>query len=189
MEAKGFAIDSNENQPATKMKKFVPSLVVAIAFLAGCSSSDLSSGSTTIGPNLSSMVNGYKIEPYANLTGAKLSDTKLIRVDLYHANLTDADLRGANLSGANLATANLTYANLTNTKMIGTKLFGAKLTGAYQTFTPQNQTPNYEPDDDSVEDDYVEDYETCIGDCNDMDNDGRTWDDIDGDGDGRYESG
>lgn len=32
------------------------------------------------------------------------------------------------------------------------------------------------------------DYDTCIGDCFDMDNDGRTYDDVDGDGDGRYES-
>lgn len=32
-------------------------------------------------------------------------------------------------------------------------------------------------------------YETpCSGDCYDMDNDGRTYNDIDGDGDGRYES-
>jgi hypothetical protein len=27
----------------------------------------------------------------------------------------------------------------------------------------------------------------CIGDCTDMDNDGRTWDDVDADGDGRFE--
>ena len=27
----------------------------------------------------------------------------------------------------------------------------------------------------------------CYGDCTDMDNDGRTWDDVDADGDGRYE--
>lgn len=30
--------------------------------------------------------------------------------------------------------------------------------------------------------------DSCIGDCYDMDNDGRTWNDIDRDGDGRYES-
>ena len=28
----------------------------------------------------------------------------------------------------------------------------------------------------------------CDGDCNDMDNDGRTWDDVDRDGDGLYET-
>ena len=37
----------------------------------------------------------------------------------------------------------------------------------------------------------VDDYGTvdsCEGDCSDMDNDGRTWNDVDADGDGRYES-
>jgi len=40
-------------------------------------------------------VNGYKIEPGANLRA----------VDLTDANLSGADLRGANLAGANLAGA------------------------------------------------------------------------------------
>lgn len=33
-----------------------------------------------------------------------------------------------------------------------------------------------------------EGYDQCIGDCHDMDGDGRTHDDLDADGDGRYES-
>jgi hypothetical protein len=62
--------------------------------------------------------------------------------------------------------------------------------------------------DDWAHDDYIYDYnfegeesdrgwwieldpgseDRCIGDCNDMDNDGRTWNDVDRDGDGLYES-
>ena len=38
-------------------------------------------------------------------------------------------------------------------------------------------------------DNYVSDnYGYCEGDCNDMDNDGRTWNDVDSDGDGIYET-
>jgi hypothetical protein len=42
---------------------------------------------------------------------------------------------------------------------------------------------------DATEED-IQDYHDdgpCYGDCTDMDNDGRTWDDVDADGDGRYE--
>ena len=45
-------------------------------------------------------VNGYTIEPGANLQGANLQG----------ANLTGANLEGANLFGANLSIANLTGA-------------------------------------------------------------------------------
>ena len=48
---------------------------------------------------------------------------------------------------------------------------------------------DYENDfGDYYEDDYggFDDY--CEGDCYDMDNDGRTWNDVDADGDGLYES-
>ena len=44
-------------------------------------------------------VNGYKIEPRANLTSADLSNTNLADSDLAGAYLTYADLRGANLIG------------------------------------------------------------------------------------------
>lgn len=33
-----------------------------------------------------------------------------------------------------------------------------------------------------------EEFDSCVGDCTDMDNDGRTWDDVDADGDGLYET-
>ena len=56
-------------------------------------------------------VNGYKIEPGANLTGA---------------NLTEANLRGANLRGANLSRAWL-YANLERADLSGANLSGAFL--------------------------------------------------------------
>ena len=61
----------------------------------------------------------------------------------------------------------------------------------------QPVTDYYEGDDpeppspgigNGSENDYGFDDEPCYGDCNDMDNDGRTWDDYDGDGDGRYET-
>ncbi len=49
----------------------------------------------------------------------------------------------------------------------------------------------YEQDtsNDVTEEDMQDYYDDgpCIGDCNDMDNDGRTWDDYDADGDGLYE--
>ena len=52
--------------------------------------------------------------------------------------------------------------------------------------------PEWEPSENfDSGNDYAEDFDSdppCIGDCNDMDGDGRTWNDIDGDGDGLYES-
>jgi hypothetical protein len=58
---------------------------------------------------------------------------------------------------------------------------------------PKWSVENY-PDEDSNYEYYDEpdwgDYDTgsCVGDCTDMDGDGRTWNDIDADGDGFYES-
>ena len=46
-------------------------------------------------------VNGYTIEPEADLRGAFLSGANLTRANLSHANLSHADLSGANLTGAN----------------------------------------------------------------------------------------
>jgi hypothetical protein len=60
-------------------------------------------------------VNGYRIAPYADLTGA---------------NLTGAYLRGADLRGADLTGANLTGADLTGAYVGGADLAGADLRGA-----------------------------------------------------------
>ena len=46
------------------------------------------------------IVNGYKIEPNANLSNANLSYAELSYADLVGANLSGANLSGANLSGA-----------------------------------------------------------------------------------------
>ena len=50
-------------------------------------------------------VNGYTIEPFADLAGADLAGANLVR-----ANLTGAGLCGANLTGANLTRVNFTRA-------------------------------------------------------------------------------
>ena len=75
-------------------------------------------------------VNGYAIEPGANLKGAKLAGTNLTRADLTRADLTRADLTQANLTGANLAWAILRDANLTGANLSGANLSGAILDGA-----------------------------------------------------------
>lgn len=82
-------------------------------------------------------VNGYKIEPMAdlhganlrganlhgtnlrgaNLNGANLRDADLRGVDLRYANLRDANLRDADLHDANLRFANLRFANLRFAKL------------------------------------------------------------------------
>jgi hypothetical protein len=60
-----------------------------------------------------------------------------------------------------------------------------------QTFNSRKPLPNYNYQD-NYQDDYQDDYggfdEYCDGDCYDMDNDGRTWNDVDADGDGLYET-
>ena len=103
-------------------------------------------------------VNGYKIEPkaqlgHANLKAAdleraplwgadlrnaklrraKMKDADLRDVDLRDADLRHADLRGANLSnakltGADLSNANLQNANLSNVDFYAVKIKGAKFT-------------------------------------------------------------
>ena len=98
MEANGYTLESGANLSAVKMKKVVRSLVVAIVFLAGCSSSGSSSstttdtGVTTTVAQVGIVVNGYRIYPGANL----------VRANLFDADLADADLSGADLSYANL---------------------------------------------------------------------------------------
>ena len=76
------------------------------------------------------IVNGYKIEPYADLSGADLS-----RADLSWSNLSGADLSGADLSGADLRWSNLSGANLRGADLSGaglseSTLIGADLSGA-----------------------------------------------------------
>lgn len=58
-------------------------------------------------------INGYKIQPQANLRGADLPGTDLRGANLHGANLRGANLRGANLRGANLRDTVLAEANLT----------------------------------------------------------------------------
>jgi len=76
------------------------------------------------------IINGYKIEPTANLFGAILFDANLSYADLRNANLSRANLSHARLSYANLTGANLTGANLTGANLYAANLTGANLTGA-----------------------------------------------------------
>jgi hypothetical protein len=70
-------------------------------------------------------VNGYKIEPHANLVGANLSGANLRDADLSFANLTDANLIGANLLGTNFYRATLTGAALAGTILSGANFYAA----------------------------------------------------------------
>ncbi len=65
-------------------------------------------------------VNGYTIEPGADLSGVNLSGA-----DLSGADLSGADLSRARLTRADLARANLRGANLTRTNLRGANLKGA----------------------------------------------------------------
>ena len=85
-------------------------------------------------------VNGYKIEPgadlrFAKLEGANLSGAKLMGANLMDANLEMAYLRGADMEGANLSGATLFRADLRGVILVGADLRdvileGADLTGA-----------------------------------------------------------
>jgi len=72
-------------------------------------------------------VNGYKIEPGAQLAGANLSNAKLFGANLERANLVGADLSDAKLAGANLFCADLSRANLCGADLSGANLYGANL--------------------------------------------------------------
>ena len=74
------------------------------------------------------VVNGYTIEP-----GADLRHTKLAWADLSGANLRGANLHGARLFGANLRGANLSGADLSGADLYGADLYGADLSGANTT--------------------------------------------------------
>jgi uncharacterized protein YjbI with pentapeptide repeats len=141
----------------------------------------------------------------ADLSGATLRYARLARANLSKTNLTNADMMDASLEDANLENANLEYSNLIGTNLSGANMTGVRLGGSSRylpPITPTRPQSNYSPDylegDDpepprpgignDSENDYGYDDGPCIGDCNDMDGDGRTSDDIDRDGDGLYES-
>ena len=56
------------------------------------------------------IVNGYKIEPNADLIYADLSDANLRNANLRNANLSEADLMHTNFTHADLTGANLKHA-------------------------------------------------------------------------------
>lgn len=72
-------------------------------------------------------VNGYKIQPLANLQSADLNYADLNTVDLHHANLFEANLRESDLTNADLHCANLCYANLRGANLAGADLLGTDL--------------------------------------------------------------
>ena len=75
-------------------------------------------------------VNGYVIDPRADLKGAKLKGAQLAHVNLRGADLTDADLSGADIRGADLRGAGLTDTDLSGADLRGAYLSGAELRGA-----------------------------------------------------------
>jgi hypothetical protein len=77
------------------------------------------------------VVNGYKIEPRADLQGANLQGANLQGADLGGSDLCGADLQGANLGGAYLCVAYLEGANLGGANLRRAYLVGANLEGAY----------------------------------------------------------
>ncbi|MFP6874481.1 MAG: pentapeptide repeat-containing protein [Verrucomicrobiales bacterium] len=81
--------------------------------------------SAQIGADGTGTVNGYKIGPGVDLSGADLAGADLSGADLSGANLSGADLDGADCSGADFSGASLLQANLA-----GASLFQADLTGA-----------------------------------------------------------
>ena len=70
-------------------------------------------------------VNGYTIEPGADLSGVNLSGANLSGRNLSGADLSGADLSRARLTRADLARANRRGANLTRTNLRGANLKGA----------------------------------------------------------------
>jgi uncharacterized protein YjbI with pentapeptide repeats len=76
------------------------------------------------------IVNGYNIEPWADLSGADLSEAYLREANLGWANLQGANLREANLQGANLQGAYLRAADLRGANLREADLSEADLSGA-----------------------------------------------------------
>jgi uncharacterized protein YjbI with pentapeptide repeats len=75
-------------------------------------------------------INGYEIEPHADLYNANLSGADLHGADLYSVDLRHADLRYANLRDTDLRSANLRNADLYNANLSGADLYGADLHNA-----------------------------------------------------------
>lgn len=72
-------------------------------------------------------INGYRIEPFANLQGAQLQRARLGGMNLYCVNFRGADLSEADLRGAYLAESQLSGARMTACDMTGANLSGATL--------------------------------------------------------------
>ena len=69
-----------------------------MVLVLGCSQGTTSPTTTVLSPAMTVLiVNGYTIEPGANLKGAQLTEA-----DLQYANLSGADLTGAALAGATM---------------------------------------------------------------------------------------
>ena len=83
-----------------------------------------------IGPDGTGIVNGYNIQPGADLRDADLTGAELSGANLIYADLSNADLTGADLSGADLRNANLIYTDLSGADLNGADLDGAYLTRA-----------------------------------------------------------
>jgi len=94
--------------------------------LSSCSSQS----STTTVDSSTRTVNGYQLQPKAELAHAALSGQDLSGVILVRANLSRANLAGVNLYGANLHWTNLEHANLVGAYLQGAHLKGAILRGA-----------------------------------------------------------
>jgi uncharacterized protein YjbI with pentapeptide repeats len=144
----------------------------------------------------------------AILRNAKLSNSNLLNAYMWGSDLSYADLSSANLSGANLTKTVLLGANFYKTDLTKTNvtcsmiirdaknLSTAKSTSMFTlkscNFVGDSDNNSYSDEDgygnstDYGDDSSPDDY--CRNDCNDMDNDGRTWDDYDADGDGLYET-
>jgi hypothetical protein len=104
---------------------------------------------------------------------------------LVGAYIDSANTQGADLTGANLYPPPTSFWQNQSPTYGSTDDYGSDDGDIYDDDYGDVYDDDY---GDVYDDDYGDDYESCVGDCNDMDNDGRTWDDIDGDGDGRYES-
>lgn len=77
-----------------------------------------------------SVVNGYTLEPYADLRGANLRNQDLQGANLAYANLQGADLRNSNLTFANAWNADFRGADLRNTNFTKTMLRRSNFEGA-----------------------------------------------------------
>ena len=163
-------------------------------------------------------VNGYKIEPYANLDNANLTGANLYKASLYKASLSFANLTGADLldlptwiwnmklllcdlyfkleqeQAAAQSQGNEAEENVYDEYLLRQGYYYGDIHGGYKGEVNRRYiSEEYEGfyNDEfwkSYDDGYEDYYDDCYGDCNDMDNDGRTWDDYDRDGDGLYES-